>query len=102
MPGQLFTDAERRRLGGFPARVIHEGLMAFYTLTRSDEAAFTRCIDDAGRLGFALQLRILRYLGFCPDDLAAAPGEVVRFLAGHLEVPPEGVVRLWPAGPGPH
>ena len=49
MPGQLFTDAERRRLGGFPARVIHEGLMAFYTLTRSDEAAFTRCIDDAGR-----------------------------------------------------
>ena len=40
--------------------------------------------DDAGRLGFALQLGTLRYLGFCPDDLAAAPAEVVRFLADQL------------------
>jgi hypothetical protein len=29
--------------------------------------------------------------GFCPDDLGAAPAEVVRFLADQLKVPPEGL-----------
>ncbi|HMB02780.1 MAG TPA: DUF4158 domain-containing protein, partial [Isosphaeraceae bacterium] len=91
MPGQLFTDAERRRLGGFPDRVSHEDLVTFYTLTGSDRAAVNRCADDAGRLGFALQLGTLRYLGFCPDDLGSAPGEVVRFLADQLKVPPESL-----------
>lgn len=65
--------------------------MTFYTLTGSDRAAVNRCADDAGRLGFALQLGTLRYMGFCPDDLAAAPGEVVLFLADQLRVPPEGL-----------
>ncbi len=92
MPGQLFTDAERRRLGGFPAQVSHEDLVTYYTLTRSDRAAVDQCADDVGRLGFALQLGTLRYLGFCPDDLAAAPGEIVRFLADQLKVPPEGLL----------
>ena len=91
MPGQLFTDAERRRLGGFPAQVSPEDLATFYTLTRSDRAAVNQCADDAGRLGFALQLGTLRYLGFCPDDLVATPGEIVRFLADQLKVPPEGL-----------
>ncbi len=91
MPGQLFTDAERRRLGGFPNPVSRVDLVTFYTLTGSDRAAVNRCADHAGRLGFALQLGTLRYLGFCPADLAAAPGEVVRFLADQLKVPPEGL-----------
>jgi Domain of unknown function (DUF4158) len=89
MPGQLFNDAERRRLGGFPDRVSHEDLVTFYTLTRSDRAQVNQCSDDAGRLGFALQLGTLRYLGFCPDDLVAAPAEVVRFLADQLKVAAE-------------
>ena len=89
MPGQLFTDAERKRLGGFPDRVSHEDLVTFYTLTRSDRAKVNRCADDAGRLGFALQLGSLRYLGFCPDDLASAPPEVVGFLADQLRVDPQ-------------
>ena len=91
MPGQLFSDAERRRLGGFPAQVSHEDLVTYYTLTRSDRAKVNQYPDDAGRLGFALQLGTLRYLGFCPDDLGAAPAEMVRFLADQLKVPPEGL-----------
>ncbi len=91
MPGQRFSDAERRRLGGFPAQVSHEDLVTYYTLTRSDRAKVNQYPDDAGRLGFALQLGTLRYLGFCPDDLGAAPAEMVRFLAEQLKVPPEGL-----------
>ena len=88
MPGQLFTDAERRRLGGFPALVSHEDLVTYYTLTRSDRAQVNQYADEASRLGFALQLGTLRYLGFCPDDLGTAPSEVVRFLADQLKIAP--------------
>ena len=88
MPGQLFTDAERRRLGGFPALVSHEDLVTYYTLTRSDRAQVNQYADEASRLGFALQLATLRYLGFCPDDLGSAPSEVVRFLADQLKIAP--------------
>jgi Domain of unknown function (DUF4158) len=47
--------------------------------------------DDASRLGFALQLGTLRHLGFCPDDLASAPPEVVGFLADQLRVDPQAL-----------
>src|SRR3954453_22016684 len=90
MPGQLFSDAERGRLGGFPDQVSHEELVTYYTLTRSDRAKVNQYPDDAGRLGFALQLGRLRYLGFCPHDLGAPPAEMVRFLAEQLKAPPEG------------
>ena len=91
MPGQLFNDAERKRLGGYPPQVRREDLVTFYTLTRADKAQVNRCIDAAGRLGFALQLGTLRHLGFCPDDLASAPLEVVRFLAEQLRVDPDAL-----------
>ena len=91
MPGQLFTDAKRRRLSGFTARVSPENLVTYYTLTKADRVAVNQYGDDTGRLGFALQLGTLRYLGFCPDDLATAPAEVVRFLADQSKVAPEGL-----------
>ena len=91
MPGQLFNDAERRRLGGYPPQVPQEDLVTFYTLTKADKAQVNRCTDDASRLGFALQLGTLRHLGFCPDDLASAPPEVVGFLADQLGVDPQAL-----------
>ena len=91
MPGQLFNDAERGRLAGYPTQVPQEDLVTFYTLTRADKAQVNRCTDAAGRLGFALQLGALRHLGFCPDDLTSAPPEVVRFLADQLKVDPRAL-----------
>src|ERR1700731_3759192 len=49
MPGQLFTHVERRRLGGFPARVSHEDLVTYYTLTRLDRTQVNQYADEASR-----------------------------------------------------
>ena len=55
MPGQLFSDAERRRLGEFPAQVFTR---TWYVLHAHQvrQAKVNQYPDDAGRLGFALQL----------------------------------------------
>ena len=51
MPGQLFNDAERKRLGGLSDRRSPRRTQStFYTLTKADKAQVNRCADDASRL----------------------------------------------------
>jgi len=87
VPIGFLTDAERERLDGFPARVVPGDLDAYFTLSRADRRQVPRTTSAANRLGFALQLGTLRFLGFCPDDLNTAPEAVVAFVAKQLDVP---------------
>lgn len=45
------------------------------------------------RLGFALQLCALRYLGFHPNNWQQAPWDVVKHLSQQLQVQPENLSR---------
>ena len=45
----------------------------------------------ANRLGLALQLCALRYLGFVPRNLSAAPRSAACFVADQLEVSPDEI-----------
>ena len=45
----------------------------------------------ANRLGLALQLCVLRYLGFVPRNLSAAPRSAACFVADQLEVSPDEI-----------
>ena len=84
MPVQFLSVAERARLSRFPAEVAQEDLIAYFTLTGSDLAQLPVTSAPHNRLGFALQLGALRYLGFFPDDLDEAPTVVVSYLADQV------------------
>ncbi len=85
MPASIFSDAELARLAGFPEEIPLEDLIRAFTLTGAD-------LDlVANRLGLALQLCALRYLGFVPPDLSVAPQPAVRFVADQLEVSPKAL-----------
>ncbi len=73
MPGRVFTDSERKRLDAFPSEIAELDLIRYFTLSGSDLEFVKKQRGDHNRLGFALQLCGLRYLGFCPDDLVTAP-----------------------------
>jgi TnpA family transposase len=45
------------------------------------------------RLGFAIQLCVLRYLGFSPDNLKNIPREVINYLVQQLHQPIEDLTR---------
>lgn len=89
MATRLFNESERRRLERFPEEVITEDLIACFTLTTSDLERVRDHRGEANRLGFALQLGTMRYLGFVPDELWELPAAVVAFLAGQLGLTPE-------------
>lgn len=91
MPSRFLTDAERARLGRYPADVPIEDLIAHFTLTAADLTQVRERRGDANRLGFSLQLGALRAFGFCPDDVTTAPSALVRFVADQLGVLPEAL-----------
>jgi TnpA family transposase len=89
MPGQFLTEAERERLRQFPAEIPPSDVIAYFTLTPADLTQVRQQRGDHNRLGFALQVGALRYLGFSPDDLTTAPASVVAFLSQQLDVRPD-------------
>jgi hypothetical protein len=91
MPIGFLTAAERDRLNHFPAQILDEDLRAFFLLTEDDQRVINQQREAHTRLGFALQLCAVRYLGFAPDDLHTTPREVVAYVARQLEVSPEAI-----------
>ncbi len=87
MPVQFLSSAERDRLSQFPATINLEEIITYFTLTEEDIGQVEQQRRPANRLGYALQLCCVRYLGFIPVDLSSIPKEVVTFLADQLRVP---------------
>ncbi len=93
MATQVFAGEELERLRGFP-EIGREELFRFFTLAPADVAFVDpgRGRGPADRLGLSVALCTLPWLGFVPDDVAAAPPVAVARLAGQLGVDP-GVLR---------
>jgi TnpA family transposase len=89
MPIQLFTEAERVQRNHFPEVIAYEDLVIFFTLSDRDLECMPRHSAPYNRLGYALQLCALRFMGFVPDDLNSAPPEAVAFVAQQLAVEPD-------------
>jgi hypothetical protein len=89
MPVQLFTEAERAQRDCFPEAITSEDLVIFFTLSARDHESIPRSSAPHNRLGYALQLCALRFMGFVPDDLRSAPPDAVAFVAHQLRVKPE-------------
>ncbi len=86
MPGWP-SPAERRALDAFPERIGPEDLEEHFRLSPTDMRFALRHRGDS-RLGVAVQLCALRWLGFVPDDLAAIPQPALLSLCDRLEAIP--------------
>ena len=98
MATQFFSDEQMERLRSYPD-IGREELIRFFTLTRKD-LGFVDNLGHGGgrgpaaRLGLAVQLCTLPWLGFVPDDIWSVPQAAVLRLANQLEVFP-GVLQQY-------
>lgn len=83
----LLTAAERDQLLAIPTDP--EELAACYTLSDADMSLVRQRRGEANRLGFAVQLCLLRYPGMVLTDAATPPVEMISWLASHLAVSAE-------------
>lgn len=87
MASRLFSDAEIDMLRGFP-EVTPEELIRFFDLEPTDLRFARSFRTDRNRLGIAVQLSVLGWLGFVPGDLAGCPTGIVARLASQLDIDP--------------
>src|SRR4029077_20095361 len=70
-----------------------DDLIDYFTLSEGDSLLVQGQRRAHNRLGFALQVCALRYLGFVPLKLHAAPPAAIDHLAQQLGVPPRCLAK---------
>ena len=88
MSTSFLTVAERERWQRFPAAIPQDDLAVYFWLSEDDHREVNRQREPFNRLGYALQLCTLRYLGFVPTDFTATPEVAVTFVADQLGIAP--------------
>jgi TnpA family transposase len=88
MSSEFLSTAERERWQRFPETVPQDDLAAYFLLSDDDQREVNRQRESFNRLGYALQLCTLRYLGFVPTDFKATSQVVVSFVADQLGIAP--------------
>ena len=89
MPANFLSESERLHLSQFPSSIIESDIICYFTLSKEDLVQVKRQRKSYNRLGFAIQLCVLRYLGFSPDNLKDIPIEVRTYLSQQLNQPIE-------------
>jgi len=89
MPVNFLSEAERLRFSSFPDDLSTKDLIGFFTLSPTDLRQIPANASAANRLGFALQLVLLRFLGFHLPELSSVQGEVIDFVASQIDVDSE-------------
>ena len=87
MATRIIPAAVRARLERFPREFDEGEVEEHVTLSAADLEWVPITTSAANRLGLALQLCALRWLGFCPAELTSARAFVVGRLATQLDVP---------------
>lgn len=82
---QLLTEEERRALFGVPGD--SDALTRLYSFTRSDQELLAARRRNANRLGFAVQLALLRHPGMSLAHMEEPVDSLVAWLAERLEIP---------------
>ena len=91
MSASIFSEIELARLASFPEEIPSDDRIRAFTRTGADRDLVAIRRGAANRLGLALQLCALRYLGFVPRNLSAAPRSAACFVADQLEVSPDEI-----------
>ncbi len=86
MPVEFFSGAEAAAFGRFDGDLSREDLDRVFFLDDADLELIGSRRGDHNRLGFALQLGTVRWLGAFLSDPTAVPPSVVGYVAGQLEV----------------
>ena len=85
MAVSFITAAQRARYGRYPEVMTPDDLARCFHLSDDDRVQIMSCRGHHNRLGFALQLSTVRYLGTFLEDPIAVPSMVDTLLAARPE-----------------
>lgn len=86
MPVNFLTIAQRESYGRYSAPLTTNELSRFFHLSDDDHTLITRRRGDHNRLGFALQLTTVRFLGTFLEDPVDVPHQILQTLSNQLKI----------------
>ena len=98
MPVNFLTAVQRERFGRYVVAPSPEDLARFFHLTEDDKALIANRRRDHSRLGFAVQLGTVRYLGTFLEDQTNVPASVLETMGCQLGISNLGCIQEYQAG----
>ena len=86
MPVSFLSTPQRERYGRYPESLSADELARYFHLDDDDREWIATKRRDSHRLGYALQLTTVRFLGAFLEDPAAVPGAVLHTLSSQLGI----------------
>lgn len=86
MPVSFLSNEQRENYGHYTGALTSDDLARYFHLDESDLALIAQKRSDHNRLGFAVQLGTVRYLGTFLEDPLAIPASVLQALAKQLKI----------------
>jgi len=86
MPVSFLTTSQRERYGRYPDALSNEELARYFHLDDDERNWIATKRRDSNRLGYALQLTTVRFLGTFLEDPTAVPGAVLYTLSSQLGI----------------
>lgn len=89
---ELLTEEQRQVLKEIPSELSEREMAAYYSFSPHDLEIINRHRRNHNKLGFAVQLCVLRYPGWPLTEIDSIPYSVLEYISNQINVSPDDFV----------
>lgn len=86
--GILLTEEQRKEITSIPHNISEWEIIKYYTFSDFDIEVINKHRRNYNRLGFAIQLAVLRYPGWSINHISFIPKAIISYISEQLDIDP--------------